>query len=207
MTCENIKQIDLIRGISYDATIRWEGTEITYKPITGIAQAAPVAITCNGHGVPSGWRVAISAVKGMTDINSKNTPPKESDYHKATVSSANLITLNDVNAAEFSAYKSGGYLQYNTPIDMTGFTARMQIRASLNATDIIDTFTTEDVRLPDTGIVIDNVNKTITIKIEASVTEAYTFNTAVFSLEAISTDGVVSRIIAGDVTSTKDVTR
>jgi hypothetical protein len=207
MSCENNEQIDLIRGITYDATVRWETKTNVYKAITGISQAAPVVIQSDSHGVLPGWRVAIVSVKGMDEINALNKPPKDSEYHKATVPSANAISLNDVNAADYSAYKSGGYIQYFEPEDLTDFTARMQIRASINAEDTLDEFTTEDIRLPATGILIDETNKTITINIAASVTEDYTFTNAVYSLEMISPDGVVSRIISGDVVCTDDVTR
>lgn len=209
MSCNSAtKQIELVRGITYDATVRWEDNEFSYKAISGITKAAPVSITCEAHGVPPGWRVAIASVKGMTQINTLNTPPKESDFHKASITNVNTIALNDVNAAEYSTYVSGGYVQFYTPVDLTGFTAKMQIRSSLEATDFIDEFTTEDTRLAaGTGIVLDNDNKTITINIAASVTEDYEFLNGVYSLEMISPTGVVTRILSGDVVCSNDVTR
>lgn len=208
MSCENnIEQLNFIRGVTFLATVRWEGREVVYKPISGITQAAPVEISCTNHDVPAGWRVAVSAVKGMNQINALNIPPKDKDFHRATVVSANAIALNDVNAANFSTYKSGGYIEYKAPVDLDGFTARMQIRSSINSVEIIDELTTEDLRLPSTGIVIDNSSKTITVKIASSVTENYAFYNAVYSLELVSSDGIVSRVIYGDVVCSNDVTR
>jgi hypothetical protein len=206
MACE--ETIELIRGNSYDATVRWEDPEtIVYKAITGITQAAPVVINCAGHGVPPGWRVAIVSVKGMTQINALGTPPKDSDYHKAAAPTSGTLTINDINASDYSAYKSSGYVQYNSPVDMTDFTARMQLRASVDDDTVLDEFTTEDTRLPETGIVIDNTNKTITINIAADVTAEYEFASAVWSLEMISPDDVITRIKHGDVTCEQDITR
>ncbi len=208
MSCENSTvQLDFIKGVTFVATVRWEGREVVYKPITSISQAAPVEIACQNHNVPAGWRVAISAVKGMSQINAANVPPKDKDFHRATIVSANAIALNDVNAASFSAYKGGGYIEYKAPVDLDGFTARMQIRPSLNSAELIDELTSDDARLPGTGILIDNAAKTVSIKIASGETDAYTFTNAVYSLELISSDGVVSRVIHGDVVCVNDVTR
>lgn len=207
MSCQSNNVFKIIRGNSFEAVIRWEGNQFLYKAITAIGQVAPVSITSVGHGVPDGWRVAIASVKGMTEINAENSPPKDDDFHQATKTSADVIALNDVNAADYCAYKSGGYIQYKEPVDMTDFTARMQFRTSASATDTIDEFTDADVRLPDTGIVIDNTNKKIILTIAASVTADYTFKTGVFSLEMISPAGVVTKILEGEVTSEIDVTR
>lgn len=207
MSCQSNNVFKITRGNSFEAVIRWLGDQFVYKAITAIGQVAPVSITSAGHGVPDGWPVAIVSVKGMTEINAPNTPPKENDFNSATKVSTDVITINNINAADFCAYKSGGYIQYKEPVDMTDFTARMQFRTSASATDTIDEFTDADVRLPDTGIVIDNTNKKIILTIAASVTADYTFNIGVFSLEMISPAGVVTKILEGEVTSEIDVTR
>ncbi len=85
-------------------------------------------------------------------------------------------------------------LQFNSPVDLTGYTARLTLRANLSDVEAIDEFTTEDVRLPGTGIVIDETDSVISLFIGAAVTEAYDFTSAVYDLEMVSASGRVTRI-------------
>lgn len=117
------------QGKTSSHVLRWETAPIIYKAITGIVQSAPVAITAAAHGVPPNWRVAIVSVNGMAQINSPlDSKSRPTVYHQATVIDVNTLSLNDINAAGFNAWTSGGYVQYNTPTSLTGFTARMTIK-------------------------------------------------------------------------------
>lgn len=188
------------KGSTYQQIVRWETPPIVYKPITGISQAAPAVVTAATHGVPDGWRVAIVSVKGMTQINALNSPPKDKDYHKATVGNANAITLNDVNSSDYKTYTSGGYVQYNTPKDMTGYSARMSIKDKVGGTELL--------RLDTIGgkIVIDNTAKTITLALTATQTAAITFTKGVYDLEMVSAVGDVTPLMKGSVTIEAEVT-
>jgi hypothetical protein len=193
------QDIKIIQGSTFIQQVRWETTPIVYKPITGITQAAPVSITAATHGVPNGWRVAIVSVKGMAEINAKNSPPKDKDYLPATSIDANTIQLNDLNAADFSNYQSGGYVQYNSPVDLTGFTANMEIKDRIGGTMLamLSTVTGE--------IVLDNTNKVITITLTAAKTVAYTWTKGVYDLELVSATGVVTTLLYGAVTVYQEV--
>jgi hypothetical protein len=126
------KDFTIEQGKTWNQIVRWETSPIVYKAISAITQAAPAQITTlASHGIPSGWRVAVVSVKGMTAINAATSPPKDKDYHVATVISPTLVELNDVNSAEYKTYTSGGYLQYNTPADLNGFTASMSIKTKI----------------------------------------------------------------------------
>ena len=179
---------------------------MTYKSITGITNAAPVVITVPSHGIPDGWRVSLSSVGGMTQINAKNNPPKasddpyKSDYKTATLVSANAISLNLVNSSEFDAFSSGGYVQFGTPIDLAGYTARLTIKDKVGGTVLLS-LTTENG-----GIVIDNGAKTITLTIAATATDDFVWTKGVFDMEMVSSTGVVSELLAGTVTVVKEVT-
>jgi len=193
--------ITITRGKTFTQIIRWETLPIVYRPITGIAQSAPAAITCPSHGVPDGWRVAIVSVKGMRRINASN-PPRPEEYHQATVVDADTITLNDVNAASYDAWTSGGYVQYYTPMDLTGFTARMLVKDEIGGTVLVE-LTTENG-----GISIDNTKKTITRTLSATATAAFTWDQGVCDLELVSPTGVVTGLggvvdvfVAGEVTT------
>ena len=189
--------LTIYQGSTFSEVLRWESPTKVYKTITGITQAAPAIITSTAHGIPDGWRVKVTNVIGMTQINSTDT------YRKATLLSSSTIELNEINAVGYTAYTSGGVLEYNAPIDLTGYTARMQIRAKLEDAVALFELTTEDL---NNGIVINNTNKTISLNISATNTAAFTWLTGVYSLELIS-GTTVSTLITGNVTVKKEVTR
>ena len=196
------KDLTIQQGRTFSLALRWESPPIVYRPITAIAQTAPARLTVPAHGVPDGWRVAITNVKGMTEINAEANKLTSRDYHQATVLDANTIDINDINAAGFKPYTSGGYIQFNTPVDLTGFKARMKIKNRVGGTTLY-TLTTENGALA-----IDAAAKIITIDISESDTAAMTFTTGVYDLEMVSgaTPAVVTALLSGRVTVTKEVT-
>lgn len=188
------------RGETFTRVVRWEAMPVVFKAISGITQAAPAVVTANGHGIPDGWRVAIVSVKGMTQINAESDPPTAADYHKVKVLTANTLQLEGVNTSLFKPYTSGGYLQFNTPVDLSGCTARMQIKDKVGGT-VLKSLTTENG-----GITLDNTLKTITINISAADAAAFTWTKAVYDLEMVSTGGVVTALLEGTVKVTPEVT-
>ena len=196
------KDLTIQQGRTFSLALRWESPPIVYRPITAIAQTAPARLTVPTHGVPDGWRVAITNVKGMTEINAEANKLTSRDYHQATVVDANTIDINDINAAGFKPYVSGGYIQFNTPVDLMGFKARMKIKNRVGGTTLY-TLTTENGALA-----IDAAAKIITIDISESDTAAMTFTTGVYDLELVSgtTPAVVTALISGRVTVSKEVT-
>ena len=196
------KDLTIQQGRTFSLALRWESPPVVYRPITAIAQTAPARLTVPAHGVPDGWRVAITNVKGMTEINAEANKLTSRDYHQATVLDANTVEINDINAAGFKAYTSGGYIQFDTPVDLTGFTARMAIKNRVGGT-VLYTLTTENG-----GIVIDAAAKLVTLKISAADTTLMAFTTGVYDLEMVSgaTPAVVTALISGRVTVSKEVT-
>lgn len=120
--------IELQHGDSYTLVLRIETDPIIYTSITAVAQSAPLRITAPGHTVRAGQNVAVTNVRGTTEINGAANALKPSDWHPATVIDANTVDLNDVNGAGFKAYEGGGVLQYSTLMDLTGWDARLQVR-------------------------------------------------------------------------------
>lgn len=95
-----------------------------------------------------------------------------------------------------------------TDFDLSGYTARMQVRRTIESTAFMLELTTEN-----NGLTInpaDEINQ-IYIDVAASVTAslASNFNTvnAVYDLEIINGDGVVSRVLQGTFTVSPEVTR
>ena len=205
------KDLEIKQGKTYSLVLRWETEPIVYKAITAIslANGAP-RLTVTGHGTPNGWRGAVTRVKGMTQINAKNSPPRASDFVTATVIDANTIELNSVtpcddSGTEWSDYTSGGFWQFNTPVDLAGYTARMKIKDKIGGTLLAST-EAGDSPLNILSIAIDNAGKTITLSIAATATDDIAWAKGVYDLEMVSGTGVVTTILSGKVTVTKEVT-
>jgi len=187
----------IYQGSTFSEILRWESSRKVYKPITGITNAAPVIITAPLHDVPDGWRVRFTNVLGMKEINSA-----VDTYSTAVLKTENTIEINAINSIAYTPYASGGILEYNEPINLAGYTARMQIRNKLGDTTYLLDMNTENGR-----IILNNSIKTIELKITAIDTAAITWTTGVYSLELVSAAGVVSTLMNGTVTVKQEVTR
>lgn len=186
----NRKDFRVAAGETFQPTIRWATDQITSKPITAISQAAPVVVTAVGHGVPAGWPVAVVSAKGMTQINSARYPPRSSDLHPATVLTADTISINDVNSADFSAYISGGFLVYSTPVSLAGATARMIIRDSPSGGTVLATLT------QIAGITLDTTAYTIVPRLE---TAGVLWTIGYYDLELTDATATITQVIAGAI--------
>lgn len=87
------------------------------------------------------------------------------------------------------------------PWNLTSYTARMQVRRTLESANAVITLTTENGRITlggTTGIIELNISATDT----AGITDS-----GVYDLEIISSTGVVDRILQGTFTLSQEVTR
>ena len=205
------KDLTLLQGKTFTLVLRWETEPIVRKAITGVSFAlgAP-RITAVGHGAPDGWRCTLYGIKGPKQLNAANNPPRAEDYHTATVLDADTVELNEINpydeqGNEWPAYVSGGFLQYNTPMDMTGYTARMDIKNKVGGTVLAST-DSGDTPLDVIDITIDNTAKTITLSIAATDSDDFTWKSGVYDLEMVSSTGAVTALLTGKVFVTKEVT-
>ena len=90
----------------------------------------------------------------------------------------------------------------DAPVNLTGYTARMQIRYKKKTGDLATSLTTENGLItlyPDTGV--------IELEIEATETEILSIGKSVYDLELESADGIVYRVMEGVVTISGEVTR
>lgn len=184
------------QGSTFNEVLRWESAEKVYKPISAITKAAPVVITATSHELVTGWRIKLTDIVGMKELNSS------SNTHTCTVVDPNTISINSINSLSYTAYASGGVIEYNKPTDLAGMTARMQIRAKIDSEVVIHELTTENG-----GIILDNTTKQIKLVIPAATTAGFAFTTAVYNLEIVDSLGVVSNFARGTITLTKEVTR
>lgn len=89
-----------------------------------------------------------------------------------------------------------------TPIDLTGFSARMQVREEYSSAAPVVNISTGT-----SGITLGGLSGSIAIHIPAADTAALSFNTARYDLELEDSTGVVTRLIQGSVTLSPEVTR
>lgn len=187
--------LKIFQGATFREVLRWESSTKIYKTISGINRSAPIQITAANHNVPSGWRVKITNVVGMKEINSNDL------YRVATSTGEDTLEINDINAVGYSDYVSGGILEYNAPVSLNNVSARMQLRPSITSNEVLLELTTEN-----NGIIIDQDLYTITIYISPEDTAALNFSSAVYSLELVRGTDVIP-FINGTVSLVKEVTR
>jgi hypothetical protein len=186
--------LKIYQGSTFRETIRWESALKVYAPITNISKSAPMVVTASNHGVPAGWRVKINGALGMKEANT-------TEYITASEVSATAVTFNSINSLVFSTYTGGGVLEYNQPVDLAGYTARMQIREKVTSETVLENLTTSNGK-----ILINNTSKTISMILSAASTESYTWKSGVYSLE-LEKEGVVVPFIYGSVVVEREVTR
>ena len=193
--------LQIRQGETFQRIIRWETPPFVYKTISAITRTAPARLTVPTHGLANGWRATVVSANGMEEINAVNAPPRESEYRQVTVVDPNTIEFNSVNSADYSAYVDGGYLQYYTPVDLTGYNAEMDIKDRVGGTTLFTLSTGVDSR-----IIIDPSAKTITLSVSAADTEDITFTKGVYDLEMYSPSGSVTTIFSGKISVVKEVT-
>jgi hypothetical protein len=187
------------QGATFQEIYRWESQTKVYTPISQISKSAPCVITTTtASNIPIGWRFRVVGVVGMKEINTTS----EDSWYIATGVNGTQITINQVNSLAYTTYTSGGVVEYNDWVGLNNLTARMQIRETVESPTVIYQCGTQ------TGeIVIDQVNKTITITIPATITEDFTFETAVYSVELVDQQGIVTPFLTGNLVLVKEVTR
>lgn len=87
-------------------------------------------------------------------------------------------------------------------VNLTGYTARMQLRTAANAATPALEATTENGR-----ITLGGAAGTITLNLSATVTAALPANQYAYDLELVSGSGQVTRLIEGFTTVDAEVTR
>ncbi len=89
------------------------------------------------------------------------------------------------------------------PINLTGYTARMQVRQRYVSTSTVLSLTSS----PAAGISLGTSNGEITITVSASSMAAVGAGEYRYDLELISGSGVVTRLLMGSFTVQAEVTR
>lgn len=191
--------LTIYQGKTFSVVLRWATEPYIYRPITGIARSAPVRLTVPAHGMPDGWRFAVTAVNRLTQLNARKAPPDPKDYHEATVVDADTVEINNISSLTMPEYQDGGVIQYLTPVDMTGMSARMKIADKVGGTTLLSLHT-------DTGeITLDAAAYTVTLRLAPAVTEELAWVRGVYDLEIFNASDVFL-LCYGAVAVAKEVT-
>lgn len=108
-----------------------------------------------------------------------------------------ILAPQGATFSEIFTYKVSG-----SPVDLTSYTARMQVRKTPSSdTKVLD--------LTSTGgdIVLGGAAGTITVTVSATAMAAVTANKYRYDLELVSAGGVVTRLLEGVFLVTAEVTR
>jgi len=110
---------------------------------------------------------------------------------------------HDITIEQGATFQMVVTWEYNdTPIDLTGYTARMQVRRTHKSTTALLDFTTENG-----AITLGGALGTITVVGAATLTDDVPAKPCVYDLELVSSGGIVTRLIEGAATITPEVTR
>lgn len=170
--------LQIVQGGTFRQILRWESSTKNYASITGVPTLAPLSLTAVAHGIPVGWRSKITNVGGMKELNSTEF------YQTITASTADTVNINAINAIGYQSYTTGGVLEYNMPVDLTGLSGIMQIREKVGSPVILE------LTSANGGVVVSNTNKTVTIIITAVDTELLNFSFATYNFDLFNSTEV-----------------
>lgn len=103
-----------------------------------------------------------------------------------------VLDLQQPSAADPNIYE---------PFDLENFTARMQVRRTIDSSTVMVTLTTENG-----GIVLNEEPGRIRLYMSSTTTAGIT-TSGVYDIEIVDAGGVVSRVVQGQFTLSQEVTR
>lgn len=209
------QDITIKQGKTFTLVIRAECPPVIRKAIAGVsfASGAPVITTTAPHGVTDGWRGYVTRVAGPRQLNAQNNPVKAADFHPMTVVNGTAVEFNDVTPVDeqgnqWADYVSGGFLEFYTPVDLAGKTARMQIRSKPDkASTLLASSEAADAPKDVLVLAVDNNAKTITLSIAATATDDFDWKTGYYDVELVGpTPADVLEVASGKITLSKELT-
>lgn len=198
---EPIQQdIALQQGATYQSSLQWCSPDAMFRGITNVAIGLPTVVTAPNHGLTNPTPVWITNVRGPDKLNTKDY--KDSEPRFASVMDPNTLAI-DFDSGNQPAYQSGGVLTSYPPLDLTGYTARMQLRSNAGSDVVL-----LELNTTNGGIAINPSTGTISLLITAAQTQAMDFSNAVYDLQLTAADGVtVTRLVEGSISVEPGVTQ
>jgi len=197
MSCVSKLDLCIPQGATFTKALNWYGGGKVCKMIESLTPGCPTLITITAHGLPSvsDTPVFIKHVKGAKNANTTDDKPVVATYVDVDSFYVDADTVSQIYTA------NTGLVTYFAPKDLTGYTARMQIREDIDdATEILELLSPTDIN-------ISIADARITVTIADTVTETFDFEEAVYDLELESSTGETTRLLEGTVTLSKEVTR
>lgn len=193
--------ITIKQGSTFSLTLKYGQPQFTVKAITGVTKSGQAVVTAPTHGLTIDWPVWVVGVAGTDQLNHRSDELRDAcAAYYAYYVDGNSLRL-DVDTTRFGVYTSGGEVLYHPPVNLTGFTARMQIRETIESTTTLVSLTEAS------GITLGGAAGTIGITISATATALLDFDSAVYDLEVVSAGGIVTPVAYGNVYLNDEVTR
>lgn len=192
------KKVELVQGETFQLPLYWYRGDDVVKSITAASNDYPALCTAAGHGLPLTSNVPVTLIGPTSWLTTPSASKRDRIYAKAV--NADTFTVA-IDSTDEDAYAPGNTLIYTPPVDLAGWTARMQLRESVDADDIILEFTTENGRiaLSSDGQIMLTADEADTVLLD--------FTTAIGDVEVISPGGVVTRVARLIVKLNKEGTR
>lgn len=181
--------IEILRGVTWNPVLQWLSEASVHKPISGVVLGLPTTVTAVAHGLTSNNRapVWITDVDGPDSLNTGNGGSAKPRW--ATVVDADTISI-DFDSASFAAYRSGGVLTYQPPVDLTGWTASQKIYDAVGGNLLYE------LNTKNGGIML-GADGTISRVLTADASAALALVDGWYKLELTDTNGVVTRVVEG----------
>ena len=181
---------EIQQGATFRASFVYFQPTLNVKAITAISQSIRPVVAVTAHGIPAGteWPVWIRGVKGMAKINhAAEDVEDQATAYLATRIDANSVSIN-ADTTDFAAYASGGELAYNPPVDLTGCSARMDVRRRLSDTAAVLSLSSATAA-PASRLTITPASGRIDKEITDEDTAAIDWKSAVWDLEVVHLQG------------------
>lgn len=197
-TVNLVGEVAILQGATFRFPFYWYGDTEVVKTITALTRGYPSVFAAAGHGLPA------SAVPALI-VNVGSWIDTGLDQERAIyVTKMDDDTFRVAkNSAEEDAYTgTAGRLIYKEPVNLaSGWSARMDVRESVDSETVIQSFSTAD----DT--IVLGSDGLIELVLGPTDTDALTFSSGVYDLELEDEDGAVFRVAKGKVSLSPQVTR
>jgi hypothetical protein len=192
---------DLIirQGADENFTVNWYGGGVFRAPIEEIDSGYPTQIKVTSHLLPSAsdTPIIISGVEGMTVLNSKDT-----GIEMCTRVDEDFFTV-PVSTVSQEWCVGTGEITWHQPTNITGFTARCQIRKRWHDTALI----IPELNTGNGGIVLNDNDASIKLVLTSAQTAAMTADKMVFDVELIDLAAKVIPVFKGTFRLQREQTR
>jgi hypothetical protein len=166
-------------------------------------EANPTVTTVGPHGLAIGDEVTIVGVRGALGLNNNNAAPVW------TVASVPTLDTFTVTAPAPGTYSGGGTV--TRPRDLTGSTARMHVRATIDAAETLMEATTATgefaFETPAGSAVMSALRLTVADEVTATLGSTAGVDPYRYDIEVEAADGSVDRVVEGPFAVSPEVTR